>query len=69
MDIHSVVYFTNFTNVLNCCVKFYTANSGKIHSKVSGTGVKIEKFQQQNLVFGGGLHFSECSDSHPISVK
>ena len=38
MDIHSVVYFTNFsTNVLNCSVKFYTANSGKIHSKVSGT--------------------------------
>ena len=23
--------------MLNCCVKFYTANSGKIYSKVSGT--------------------------------
>ena len=34
----SCIFYKFSTSVLNCCVKFNTANSGKIHSKVSGTG-------------------------------
>ena len=39
--IFSCIFYKFSTSVLNCCVKFNTANSGKIHSKVSVTVVKI----------------------------